>query len=205
MPFMGYGARPRLSDFAVGPYLATASGEHADGAHPDHSRCEVVLERGRVGGVGDHLHGRVLVAEQRLVRRQQPAVGHDVLEEALVERIGGDGVHGHERVPSLRALPRQLRHVRRVHGRVRPRRRARPGQPAAERAAVRRPNGVRPGQDDHLLLGQALGREHLRQLRDVGRRRRQVPVRVRRARSRAVPATRRHLVRVPAGLYMDRE
>jgi len=53
-------------DSAVCPDLAAGSGEHADGAHLDHGRGEVALERGRVVGVGDDLHGRVLVAEQRL-------------------------------------------------------------------------------------------------------------------------------------------
>jgi hypothetical protein len=190
-------------DSAVGPDLAAGAGEHADGAHLDHGGGEVGLEGGRVVGVGDDLHGGVLVAEQRLVRGQQAAVGHDALVEALVEGVGGDVVHGHERVAALRALPRQLRHVRRVHGRVLPaRRRGRPRQPAAEGAAVRGADGVRARQDDHLLLRQALGAEDLRELRDVGRRRRQVAVGVRRARHGPVPPPRRHLVRVPTGLYV---
>jgi hypothetical protein len=191
----------RSGDPAVGPDLAAAAGEHADGAHLHHGGGEVALERGRVVGVGDDLHGGVPVAEQRLVRGEQAAVGHDALVEALVEVVGGDVVHGHQRVPALRALPRQLRHVGRVHGRVLPRRGARPRQPAAEGAAVRGPDGVRAGEDDHVPLRQALGAEDLRQLRNVGRRRRQVPVRVRRARHGAVPPPRRDLVRVPAGLH----
>ena len=194
-------------DPAVCPDLAAAAGEHADGAHLDHGGGEVALEGGGVVGVGDHLDGGVLVAEQRLVGGEQAAVVHDALEEALVEGVGGDGVHGHERAAAggaaaLRALLCQLRHVRRVHGRVLPAagRRARPVQAAAERAAVRRADGVRPGQRHHLPLAQPLRREHLRQLAHARRRRRQVAAGVRRPRHAPVPPPRRHLVRVPAGL-----
>uniref|UniRef100_A0A8R7K0I0 Uncharacterized protein n=1 Tax=Triticum urartu TaxID=4572 RepID=A0A8R7K0I0_TRIUA len=190
----------RSYDSAVGPDLAAAAGERADVPHLDHGSGEVALEGGRVVGVGDHLHGGVPVAEQRLVGGEQAPVGHDALVEPFVEGVGGDGVHGHQRPrrSGRAALLRQLRHVAGVHGRVL-RRRGRRLQAAAEGAAVRAADGVRAGQGHQVLLAEPLGGEDLGELVHVGGRGRQVAARVLRPRHAPVPPPRGHLVRVPAG------
>jgi len=79
---------------ATEPDLALRAGEHADAAHADHGRGEVVSELPRVGRVALHQRVGGAPAEELLVGVQHPALREQAAEEGGVERVGRRQVHG---------------------------------------------------------------------------------------------------------------
>ena len=170
---------------AVDPDLPAGSSDDADAAHLHHGVAEVVEEPGHVGRVGLGLRVRGAAIEQLLVRVQQALVAQQVLVVEVVEDVGRGRVQrrgvvvaaaGGARAPRL-----QRRRQRRVQagGLV--------VEAAAEVDAPRLPDGVPARQRDHVRRAQALLGEGLDQVAEVQGRRREVVVRVVKARRRRVP------------------
>jgi hypothetical protein len=164
-----------VDDEALLPDLSLIAGEHLDHAHLDHGLGELDLPRLLDGGVELDDPGRPFAVEQRLVGGEHDLVGEHVLEVLVVEAGRRDGVERHHGgvhrlvvVGRPRAPPLELLGVGGVDGRVGGSHDAgEVVEPLREGGAVGPADGVRAGQRDHLVSGEALALKALNELADA--------------------------------------
>jgi hypothetical protein len=190
------------------PDLAGAAGDDADAAHADHGVGEVLPEVGpeevaEQAGVGvDDVDGGRVVVERGVGADDGEAVA-DVAEDGGVEDAPAAAVQRQPRVEVPRRAPGlELRQEPRRDGRVRAPAAAGERevvQPVLQEEARGRAHRVRRGEEDEVLLVQAVGAE-------LGAERADAVVHVRQrvgvAQVRHLPVAppRRHVERRPAGL-----